>query len=101
MNANGAKQKDLQSTMKSTRDRFIEVAERMGASSKEARELADELGLIPKNVKTDISADASQARKEGRETRAYLNNLHARISVAAATGSAYAEANALYNYING
>lgn len=101
MNANGAKQKDLQGTMKSTRDRFIEVAERMGASSKEARELADELGLIPKNVKTDISADASQAKKEGRETRAYLNNLHARISVAAATGSAYAEANALYNYING
>src|SRR5690606_4078101 len=59
MRANGASQTDLQKTMGTTRDRFIEVAQKMGLSKAEAKQLANELNLIPKNVKTDISADGS------------------------------------------
>ena len=101
MRANGASQTDLQKTMGTTRDRFIEVAQKMGLSKAEAKQLANELNLIPKNVKTDISADGSAARTEGKRTKDYINGLYAEIQVAADTGTAYAQANAIQRYING
>jgi TP901 family phage tail tape measure protein len=101
MRANGASQTDLQKTMGTTRDRFIEVAQKMGLSKTEAKQLANELNLIPKNVKTDISADGSAARTEGKRTKDYINSLYAEIQVAADTGDAYAQANAIQRYING
>lgn len=101
MRANGASQTDLQKTMGTTRDRFIEVAQKMGLSKAEAKQLANELNLIPKNVKTDISADGRAARTEGKRTKDYINGLYAEIQVAADTGDAYAQANAIQRYING
>lgn len=101
MRANGASQTDLQKTMGTTRDRFIEVAQKMGLSKAEAKQLANELNLIPKNVTTDISADGSAARTEGKRTKDYINGLYAEIQVAADTGDAYAQANAIQRYING
>lgn len=55
MRANGASQSDLQKTMSATRDRFIDVASSMGLSKSQARALADELGLIPKDVKPKVA----------------------------------------------
>lgn len=52
MQANGATSEQLQSTMQTTRDRFIELAGQFGITSDEAGGLADQLGLIPKNVDT-------------------------------------------------
>ena len=101
MRANGASQTKLQGTMERTRERFIGVARQMGLSKEGANALADELGLIPKNVDVDISADGGPARRESKATRDYINGLHAAIDVAADTGSARAEANAVYEYING
>lgn len=101
MRANGASQTDLQNTMSTTRERFIETARAAGATKAEARALADQLLLHPKNVHTDITADGGQARNEGKKTKDYLNSLSAAIQVAADTGSAYAQANAIQNYING
>src|SRR5690606_8438076 len=101
MRANGASQTDLQKTMGTTRDRFIEVAQKMGLSKAEAKQLANELNLIPKNVKTDISADGSAARTEGKHTTDYINGLYAEIQDAADTGAAYAQPNAIQRYING
>lgn len=101
MRANGASQTDLQNTMSTTRARFIETARAAGATKAEARALADQLLLHPKNVHTDITADGGQARNEGKKTKDYLNSLSAAIQVAADTGSAYAQANAIQNYING
>lgn len=54
MRANGASQSDLQKTMSTTRDRFIDVASSMGLSKSQARALADELGLIPKDVEPRV-----------------------------------------------
>jgi TP901 family phage tail tape measure protein len=101
MRANGASQTDLQLKMESTRERFIKVAQQMGLSKKEAKQLANELNLIPKNVKTDISADGSKARAEGKRTEEYIKGLYAEIQVAADTGTAYDQARAIQNYING
>lgn len=101
MRANGASQTDLQNTMSTTRERFIETARAAGATKAEARALADQLLLHPKNVHTDITADGGQARNEGKKTKDYLNSLTAAIQVAADTGSAYAQANAIQRYING
>jgi len=101
MRANGASQTDLQNTMSTTRERFIETARAAGATKAEARALADQLLLHPKNVHTDITADGGQARNEGKKTKDYLNSLSAAIQVAADTGSAYAQANAIQRYING
>ncbi|MCP2265576.1 phage tail tape measure protein [Promicromonospora thailandica] len=55
MQANGASQKELRGVMETTRDRFIKTAQAMGASKTEARELADQLGLIPKNIRTSVA----------------------------------------------
>lgn len=101
MRANGASQTDLQGVMSTTRERFIETARAAGATKAEARALADQLLLHPKNVKTDITADGSQARNEGKKTKDYLNSLTAAIQVAADTGTAYDRANATVAYING
>lgn len=101
MRANGSSQTDLQQTMEKTRERFVAVAKQMGLSKGEANALADELGLIPKNVNTKISADGSQARGEGKATKDYLNSLQAQIQLAADTGTAYDQANAIVDYING
>ena len=101
MRANGASQTDLQGVMSTTRERFIAMARAAGATKGEARALADELKLHPKNVNTDFTADGRQARAEGKATKDYLNSLTAAIQVAADTGTAYDQANAIQAYING
>lgn len=52
MQANGAESSTLQATMQTTRDRFIEVAGQFGITGDAASALADQMGLIPKNVDT-------------------------------------------------
>lgn len=54
MRENGASQGALQKTMGTTRKRFIDVATSMGLGEKAAGRLADELGLIPKNVEPKV-----------------------------------------------
>lgn len=66
MSANGASQEELQGTMQSTRDRFIEAAKQFGLTGDEANALADQLKLIPSNVNvvaqyTDNASDQIQA----------------------------------------
>jgi TP901 family phage tail tape measure protein len=61
MQKNGASQKQLQGVMQTSRDRFVAVARAAGMSAAEANQLADELGLIPAQVKTDIRANTGQA----------------------------------------
>lgn len=84
MQANGANQVDLQATMASTRDRFVEVAEKMGLSSGEAGALADQLNLIPANVNVQVAVDTAQAERSAQDFRAELDaifgNVHLGIS---------------------
>ena len=62
MEANGSTQDELQSTMAGTRERFLEVAAQMGLSTDAAAALADQLGLIPSNITTDVSVDVGNAQ---------------------------------------
>src|SRR5690606_5884929 len=61
MQKNGADQKALQGVMQTSRDRFIAVATAAGMTADEANALADELGLIPAQVTTNIYANTGQA----------------------------------------
>lgn len=75
MRENGASQKDLQATMRRTRRRFIEAAEAAGMSSREARNLADQLGLVPKDVKPKIDVDTGNSEAKIRGVRGLINGL--------------------------
>lgn len=62
MQKNGATQAELQGVMSTSRERFIGVATAMGMGAAEANALADEMGLIPKEVKPIISVNTSDAQ---------------------------------------
>ena len=66
MEKNGATQDQLQATMQTTRDRFLEAAGAMGMGADEANALADEMGLIPSQVDVAITVttDAAERRLE-------------------------------------
>lgn len=64
MTKNGASQSELQASMQSTRDRFIEVASQMGMSADEAAALADQLNLIPGNISVAVAVDTAKAAVE-------------------------------------
>ena len=72
MQKNGASQKQLQGVMQTSRDRFIAVARAAGMSADEANALADELGLIPSQVKTDIIANTGTAMRNVENFKAAM-----------------------------
>lgn len=63
MKANGAEQSELQSTMQSTRDRFISLATSMGMSKGDAEALADALNLIPANIESNVTVKTQDAQR--------------------------------------
>lgn len=75
MAANGSTQEELQGTMQTTRDRFVEAAQQFGMTADEAAALADQLKLIPADVKTTASIDATQARSTADDMRAKYDGL--------------------------
>jgi TP901 family phage tail tape measure protein len=56
MAAQGASSRDLQEATKGVRDDFIAAAREGGLTAKAARNLADDYGLVPKEVKTTFDA---------------------------------------------
>lgn len=75
MAANGATQEELQGTMQTTRDRFMEAAQQFGMTGEEAAALADQLKLIPKDVQTTATLNATQARTTADDMRAKYDGL--------------------------
>lgn len=61
--AEGASEQELQKIMEDSRSAFLEAAEAMDMNADEAKELADRLGLIPSNVKTEIKQSGAEAVK--------------------------------------
>lgn len=61
MQEQGATQKELQGVMTTSRERFIGVATAMGMGADEANALADEMGLIPGEVKSTVNVDTATA----------------------------------------
>src|SRR5690606_1732671 len=78
MQKNGASQKQLQGVMQTSRDRFIAVARAAGMSADEANALADELGLIPSQVKTDIIANTGTAMRNVENFKAAMAGIQDR-----------------------
>jgi tape measure domain-containing protein len=72
----GASSNDLRSRMESQRRKFIDVARQMGLTKQQANNLADEYGLIPSQVSTDVVAQGV-ARYKARmdEARAAANSI--------------------------
>lgn len=62
MEANDATQGQLQGTMATTRQRFLDAAAAMGMGSDEANRLADQLGLIPEEVDVDVAVATATAQ---------------------------------------
>lgn len=60
--AAGESQGDLRGRVESARQAFIDQMTAMGLTGDEAKALADQYGLIPKKVTTEIVADTSSAR---------------------------------------
>jgi hypothetical protein len=64
MEENGATQEELQKALKATRDDFVDQAQKMGLSKKEAKKLADQLGLIPGKVDVEVAVNTSRAKQQ-------------------------------------
>ncbi|MBN8883396.1 MAG: tape measure protein [Salana multivorans] len=63
MGRNNASAEELDATIKSQRDQFIQNAIQMGYNRDEARKLADSYGLIPNRVMTELIAEAAAAQR--------------------------------------
>jgi phage-related minor tail protein len=70
--AAGESQSQLRGRVESARAAFIDQVSALGLTRGEAGRLADQYGLIPKRVLTDVRANGSQARAEARGVRAEL-----------------------------
>jgi TP901 family phage tail tape measure protein len=73
--------KEATEKMEDARSEFIEVAREMGLSKDAAKELADELGLIPGNYVAQIAADTSGAWRQVGEFLARVNNLTGEVHI--------------------
>jgi phage-related minor tail protein len=67
--AAGESQNQLRGRVKDARGAFIDQVKAMGLTAGEANHLADQYGLIPKKVLTNVRADGSQAKAEARAVR--------------------------------
>ena len=72
MQANGATQGELQSTMQVSRDAFLAAAAAMGMGADEAGILANQMGLIPAQVAVLVSVDTALAEQKLASIRAAL-----------------------------
>lgn len=64
MREQGATDDELRAKMQRTRDEYIEVARKMGMSEKAAKKLADQLGLIPGRITSEVEVDTSDATRK-------------------------------------
>ena len=75
MREQGASEGELQDAMKRSRTDFVKTATQMGMNKQEAKALADELGLIPSSITTDVTIKQSG----GSETYKYLQSIQDKI----------------------
>ncbi|WP_242511459.1 phage tail tape measure protein [Pengzhenrongella frigida] len=86
MRANGSSQAEIQAQMGSTREAFLLAADAMGMGAEEAGILADQLGLIPANVVSQVTIDTENAQ---RAIDAFLtSNANHKVTIATGMGGA-------------
>jgi TP901 family phage tail tape measure protein len=72
---------DLEGTMQTARNAFIQTAIQMGMTQAEAGELADKYGLIPGNVRTNVIANTWQASSAIDQVAGQLSSLPTRKTI--------------------
>lgn len=85
MREDNATQGELQTQMSITRDRFITTATAMGMGADEANRLADEMGLIPANVTTDVAVRSAAAEAALQRVRDLISGIPASKEVSITT----------------
>lgn len=78
MQRNGADQQALHGVMATSRQRFIDVATAAGMGADEANALADELGLIPTNVYSNVEVETATAMERVRSFLGEYNKIQDR-----------------------
>jgi len=86
MNQNNASSGQLSEAMTNGRAAFINTAIAMGLTEQQAKDLADQLGLIPTSVKTRAELDAAVALDAVIRYKNYLDNLPASVNTILSTG---------------
>lgn len=92
LRASGASLKDVQGAMATARERFIATAESMGMGERAANRLADELGLIPKNVTTTATVNTGNALAQIATLDNTLNRINGKVVRASVVVKQYGQA---------
>lgn len=74
----GASQEELRGKMREAREAFIQAAVQMGVSREKARELANQLGLIPKNINSTVTVEAGGALSAVDQVRRALAGVNSK-----------------------
>lgn len=93
--------KTVNDSLQTQRDRFIEVAGKMGIASKEAGALADKYGLIPNTIVTDVTSDTKQAKAAIDALPAYAAGTQGAMILSAVTDPATGKINETVQYADG
>jgi TP901 family phage tail tape measure protein len=92
LRASGASLGDVAGAMATARKRFIETATAMGMGRREARALADQLGLIPANVTTNAVVNTGNALAQVATLDNTLNRIDGKVVTASVAIKQYGQA---------
>lgn len=92
---------EINSNLTQQRDRFVELAQKMGLTAAQAQALADKYGLIPQTITTNISADTKQAQAAIDALPPYAAGTRGAIVLSAVTDPATGRINETVQYANG
>ncbi|MFI6304269.1 hypothetical protein ACIBCH_20555 [Amycolatopsis thailandensis] len=83
------------------RDRFVDIAQKMGLTKDQAQQLADKYGLIPKEITTYVTADTKQGRDAIAALPEFAQNTKGAVSVTADINRATNQISSVVEYADG
>lgn len=93
--------KKVNDSLGEQRNRFVDVAEKMGLSATQAQALADKYGLIPNNISTLITADTKRAQEAIDALPKYAAGVQGAMVLSANTDPATGQIQATVQYADG
>lgn len=88
-------------SLQTQRDRFIEIANKMGIQGKAAEDLADKYGLLPQEISTRVTADTKQAQDAINALPAVAANTHGAVPISADVDRATNKISTVVQYADG
>ncbi|MFD5244993.1 hypothetical protein ACFWIW_10640 [Amycolatopsis sp. NPDC058340] len=83
------------------RDRFVDIAQKMGLTKDQAQALADKYGLIPKEITTYVTADTKQGKDAIAALPEFAQNTKGAVSVTADINRATNQISSVVEYADG